>query len=292
MPGAAGPSPTATAISDRFAELCAPAQWQAVDFISDLHLQPSDSATFNCWRGYLQLPPAERADALFILGDLFEVWIGDDVLAPASPEASDDPDTRFWRDCARLLHAYGQDTPVYFMAGNRDFLLGPAGCSICGMTGLPDPTVLTFHEQRWLLSHGDALCLEDADYQRFRAEVRHPSWQRSFLARPLAERAALARDLRCQSEARKAAQAGDPSLWADVDAAAARDWLMQARAHTLIHGHTHRPAQHTLGTAPGDDLQRVVLSDWDVSARPPRAEVLRLDARGLRRSSLVDKQAS
>lgn len=266
-------------MTDRFAELRAPAHWQAVDFISDLHLQAGDTATFGCWERWLQRPLAERADALFILGDLFEVWVGDDVL--------DAPDTRnpdhvFWRRCARALHNHSRHTPVHFMAGNRDFLLGPAGLRACGMQGLSEPTVLDFHGQRWLLSHGDALCLADTDYLRFRDQVRHTDWQTAFLARPLAEREAVAHDLRQQSEARKRQGGKDPNLWADVDTEAARSWLHEAHANGLIHGHTHRPADHDLGQG----LKRVVLSDWDASARPPRAEVLRLDAGGLHRLAL------
>ncbi len=265
-------------LTDRFAELRAPAQWQAVDFISDLHLQVSDPATFDVWQQYLQRPSADRADALFILGDLFEVWVGDDVLdAPA-----DRAEPAFWRRCAALLQAHSQRTPVYFMAGNRDFLLGQAGLRACGMQALADPTVLDFMGQRWLLSHGDALCLDDTDYMRFRAQVRTPDWQSTFLAQPLAEREAVARGLRQQSEARKRSNAHDPALWADVDTQAARQWLRHAGAPTLIHGHTHRPAAHDLG----DGLQRVVLSDWDATAQTPRAEVLRLTAAGLRRLPL------
>jgi UDP-2,3-diacylglucosamine hydrolase len=272
---------------DRFAELQAPAHWQAVDFISDLHLQASDPSTFAGWQHFLQRPPAERADALFILGDLFEVWVGDDLLDNDGNGLVDD-DRQFWRGCADLLHTYSRDTPVYFMAGNRDFLLGPAGLSACGMQGLQDPTVLDFLGQRWLLSHGDALCIEDVDYMLFRAQVRDVDWQQAFLARPLSERRAIALELRSQSEARKALQANDPTLWADVDTAAARGWLMRAQAHTLIHGHTHRPARHDLGQTPdAATLQRVVLSDWDAAATPPRLELLRLNAQGLNRLPLL-----
>ncbi|MDP2015515.1 UDP-2,3-diacylglucosamine diphosphatase [Hydrogenophaga sp.] len=262
---------------DRLDQLRAPAHWQAVEFISDLHLQPGEPQTFEVWRALLQRPAHERADALFILGDLFEVWVGDDVL-----DSSASTDQTFWRACADALKAFSFHTPVYFMAGNRDFLLGAEGLTACGMQGLNDPTTLDFLGQHWLLSHGDALCLADTDYMLFREQVRQPIWQREFLARPLAERTAIARGLREQSEARKRSTAGDPSLWADVDTAAARTALQTANAHTLIHGHTHRPAEHALG----DGLQRVVLSDWDAGAQPPRAEVLRLDARGLRRIRL------
>jgi UDP-2,3-diacylglucosamine hydrolase len=265
---------------DRFAELTATASWQAVDFISDLHLQASEPETFRAFLRYLHKPPQAAADALFILGDLFEVWVGDDALDAGASSA----ERAFQRECAAELLAHSRQTPVYFLHGNRDFLLGSRALATCGMQGLADPTVLVFLGQRWLLSHGDALCLDDVDYMRFRAQVRDPGWQRDFLAQPLEDREAMARDLRAQSEARKQRTGNDPSLWADVDADAARRWLHQAQADTLIHGHTHRPAEHALGHG----LRRVVLSDWDAGARPPRAEVLRLDARGLRRMPLTD----
>lgn len=277
MAGAPCPVPMPETTPDRFATLRAPAHWQAVEFLSDLHLQPGEPKTFDVWRAFLQRPVPERADALFILGDLFEVWVGDDVL-----EASASTDQTFWRTCAEALRHFSAQTPVYFMAGNRDFLLGTEGLRVCGMQGLSDPATFDFLGQQWLLSHGDALCLADTDYMRFREQVRQPAWQREFLARPLSERTAIARNLREQSEARKRSTAGDPSLWADVDITAARSALQAAQARTLIHGHTHRPAVHTLG----DGLQRVVLSDWDAGATPPRAEVLRLDAQGLRRIPL------
>ena len=258
---------------DRFAELRAPAHWQAVDVISDLHLQPGEPGTVRAWRTYLEREPSRRADALFILGDLFEVWIGDDVLNdPAS----------FASDCVAVLKAHSRHTPTYFLCGNRDFLLGEAALVACGMQGLSDPTVLEFQQQRWLLSHGDELCLDDKDYLRFRAQVRSSDWQATFLSRPLAERDALAREMRQRSEAHKRSLAHDPELWADVDAGAARDWLHSARARTLIHGHTHRPGTHDLGHG----LQRVVLSDWDAGAQPPRLQVLRLSSTGFERSPL------
>lgn len=264
---------------DRFAECIAPAGWQAVDVISDLHLQVGEPETFDVWADYLRRPPQGRADALFILGDLFEVWVGDDVL---STRTADSPDHAFWRTCAHALRAFSAHAPVYFMPGNRDFLLGPAALDACGMQGLSDPTVLVLHGQRWLLSHGDELCLADTDYLRFRAQVRDAAWQHRFLAQPLAEREAIARELRSQSEARKRSTGNDPALWADVDTQAAREWLKRADATALVHGHTHRPASHSLG----DGLQRIVLSDWDAHARPARAEVLRLDAQGARRLPL------
>lgn len=251
--------------------LHAPASWRQVDFISDVHLQEGEPETAKAWQAYLERP--ERADALFILGDLFEVWVGDDGLI--------DPDAFVGR-CAGALRRYSQTTPTYFLCGNRDFLLGSTALDACGMKGLVDPTVLEFQGRRWLLSHGDALCIEDTDYQQFRRLVRSADWKTDFLSRPFAERAAVARQLRDQSEARKRDMAHAPDTWADVDAVAARQWLQESGADTLIHGHTHRPREHDLGQG----LRRVVLSDWDAASSPPRLEVLRLSADGLRRIAL------
>ncbi|WP_096671260.1 UDP-2,3-diacylglucosamine diphosphatase [Polaromonas sp. AET17H-212] len=255
----------------RIAELQAPPSWGTVDFISDLHLQAGDAGTFAAWRDYMESTPA---DAVFILGDLFEVWVGDDTVG-VEGGAQDSFEDR----CARLLGQTAGRLALFFMHGNRDFLVGPRLMALCHTTLLADPTVLAFNHQRWLLSHGDALCLGDVDYLQFRREVRSPAWQRSFLARPLAERQAIARGLREQSEARK--QSG--ALYADVDGNAAREQLEAANAQILIHGHTHRPAVHDLGHG----YSRVVLSDWDAAAAVPRAEVLRLTATGLRRIPLL-----
>jgi UDP-2,3-diacylglucosamine hydrolase len=253
----------------------APAQWQAVDFISDLHLQAAEAATFERWKAFMQRPMVDHADALVILGDFFEVWPGDDLLL-ASPET---PGALFAQSCAQLLRAHSAQRPVYFMHGNRDFLLGSAAENACGLTPLSDPTLLDIFGHRYLLSHGDALCLADTEYLSFRAQVRSPAWQSAFLAQPLSTRLEITRALREQSEAKKTATGNNPSAWADVDAQAARKWLATAQATTLIHGHTHRAQDHDLG----DGLQRVVLSDWDAAARPARAEVLRLTAHGLQR---------
>ena len=260
------------------AELQAPASWCTVDFISDLHLQAGEPATFGAWQHYMQTTPA---DAVFILGDLFDVWIGDDVLGPVSSSAADQPDRSFESRCAQVLGDAASRLALFFMHGNRDFLVGQsaAGESLpgrCHATLLADPCALTFAGQRWLLSHGDALCLDDLAYMTFRQQVRSAAWQQAFLARPLAERQQIASDLRRQSRQQhdRRSQSGEP--YADVDADAARQWLRAAGAHTLIHGHTHQPATHDLQ----DGLRRVVLSDWDADPHGarPRAEVLRLSA--------------
>jgi UDP-2,3-diacylglucosamine hydrolase len=238
-------------------ELLAPSRWACVDFISDLHLQVSDAPTFEAWRNYLL---HTSADAVFILGDLFEVWVGDDLLL--SSEGA------FEQQCADVLRTAAIARDIYILHGNRDFLMGSALMAACGCTLLPEPCVLTFAEQRWLLVHGDAECLDDTDYMQFRAQVRTPEWQHDFLAKPLAERIAIARGIRSQSEARKRSD----TVYADVDFAAANALLDAGRAQRLIHGHTHRPARHDLGAG----RERLVLSDWDLGDQPPRAEVLRL----------------
>jgi UDP-2,3-diacylglucosamine hydrolase len=254
--GAAGTSPW----RDR---VIAPRSWQVLDFISDLHLHVQDPATFAAWRAYLANTPA---DAVFILGDLFDVWVGDDVLATDTdgPDGAD----AFVRNCAELLRQSGARRPQFFLCGNRDFLVGERMLAQSAMQGLADPCVLEFAGQNWLLSHGDALCLEDTDYQQFRTMVRAPQWQAKFLAQPLAQRQQIARQLRAQSEQHKQAH----PLPSTVDTAMTLQWLDAADAVTLIHGHTHQPADHTLANG----RSRVVLSDWDLQAHPARAQVLRL----------------
>lgn len=241
-------------------ELVAPDHWRTIEFISDVHLNADEPATAEAWKAYLA---GTQADAVFMLGDLFEVWVGDDLLA--APEA-------FAADCVHALRQLSSRCALFFMHGNRDFLAGEGLMQASGARLLADPTVLVQGSQRVLLSHGDALCLDDARYLAFRAQVRSPAWQRDFLSQPLAQRQALARALREQSQQEQAQRQANGLGYADVDAAAARDWLKASAAALLVHGHTHRPAPHELG----DGLRREVLSDWDALATPPRAQVLRL----------------
>lgn len=256
-------------------ELTAEPSWQAVDLISDLHLRAEDTETFAVWQGYMR---TTAADALFILGDLFEVWVGDDVLQQEA----------FEQDCAVVIRELSGRTPVFFMHGNRDFLVGQAFLTACGATWLADPTILIFQQQRWLLAHGDALCSDDTDYLVFRHQVRGSQWQQTFLAKPLADRKLIARSLRQQSQTqhdvRKKAGIAD----AEVNAIAASELLKHTNAKTLIHGHTHKPAEHSLGNG----LQRVVLSDWDATASPKRAQVLRLSSTGLQRIEATDRSCA
>jgi len=243
-------------------EILAPPTWRAIDFISDLHLSEETPRTFEAWARYLVDTTAE---AVLILGDLFEAWIGDDARVEG-----------FEARGAAVLREAASRRMVGFMVGNRDFLLGRAMLDACGVAPLDDPTVISAFGARVLLVHGDALCLGDVEYQQFRAIVRGEEWQSDFLSRPLEERRAMARAMRAESERRKTE--GGP--WYDVDGEAAVGALKSARATTLVHGHTHRPASEAL--AP--DRWRHVLSDWDLdSADPPRAEVLRWDASGFHR---------
>lgn len=242
-------------------EITAAPHWQTVDFISDLHLQASEPATLQALAAYLAHTPAQ---ALFILGDLFEVWVGDDVL--------DSPG--FESEVAQLLHAASRRLDLFILCGNRDFLMGQRLLAACGAKRLEDTSVLQFGTARWLLAHGDAQCLDDLPYQAFRAQVRSPAWQQEFLNKPLPERQTLARHMRQQSEAQKKQLANTAVPWIDLDGQACRALLEAHQADHMVHGHTHQPAQHALGAG----HMRWVLSDWDLCATPPRAQVLRLRA--------------
>lgn len=255
--------------------------WQRVDFISDVHLQASEPATAQAWEHYLG---HSTADALFILGDLFEVWVGDDMLT-TPPNSAPLPGQAFAQRCAQALRQLSRTTPVYVMHGNRDFLLGAGFAQHTGCTLLDDPCTLDFGSVRYLLTHGDAWCLSDTAYQAFRAKARTTVWQEAFVAQPLAARLALAEKMREQSEDHKAGIVEQGALFADVDESTALQALTATQSDVLIHGHTHRPGVHRMGP---QQAQRVVLSDWEATAQPPRLEVLSLDAQGgMQRHPLV-----
>ena len=249
------------------AEFVAPEQWSRIDFISDLHLAPGTPRTFAAWAAWLRETPA---DAVFILGDLFDAWVGDDARHDG-----------FEAECSGVLAEAGRSRSLAFMCGNRDFLAGRAWLDACGMAALADPTTLVAFGRRVLLTHGDALCLADTEYQRYRALVRSPAWQAMALALPLAERRRRAAQLRHASELRLAdgALAGASS---DIDLAAAAGWMRLADAPVMVHGHTHRPASSAV--APG--CMRHVLSDWDCDTAAPgqaRGQVLALTRDGFER---------
>jgi UDP-2,3-diacylglucosamine hydrolase len=191
---------------------------------------------------------APQARALYILGDFFEAWVGDDDLAQPFHAGI----------AATLKHCAEQGVALYFMAGNRDFLAGPALAQATGWTHLTDPSVIDLYGTPTLLSHGDAYCTDDSAYQAFRQQVRDPAWQRQFLAQPLEARHATARSIREHSEQAKAEKR--PAIM-DVNPDAIRQAMDAARAPRLIHGHTHRPAHH-LFELNGSPAERWVLPDW------------------------------
>ena len=240
--------------------LNAPPSWRCIDFVSDLHLHEGLPRTRDALARYLAATPA---DAVLILGDLFEAWVGDDMRSEP-----------FEAGCVEILRACGEQRHLGIMVGNRDFLLGDTMLQACCAHRLSDPTVLEAFGQRHLLIHGDSLCLADTAYLRFRAQVRQPEWQRAFLAAPLEARLAQARRMREASQAHQQQQG--PAEWADVDETAAETWLQAAAAHTLIHGHTHRPALHH-HMVDGKRCERWVLADWYNSG-----SYLRVDAGGCR----------
>lgn len=248
--------------------LNAPPSWRCIDFISDLHLHEGLPRTTQALADHLRHTPA---DAVLLLGDIFEVWVGDDMRSQPYEAA-----------CTALLAEAGSRLYLGMMVGNRDFLLGADMIRACHAHALQDPTLLNAFGRQALLIHGDELCLADTDYLRFRAQVRNPAWQQAFLAAPLNTRLQQARQMREASQAHQ--QILPSTQWADVDEAAAREWMRAAAVKTLIHGHTHHPADQPFGPPDG---MRHVLSDWDLDHGHPRAEVLRLSAEGFERISLV-----
>lgn len=216
-------------------------------FVADLHLAEERPQAGERFFHFLE-SIAPGADALYILGDLFEYWVGDDD--PGSPLV------QATAQKIRALTAAG--TPVFFMHGNRDFLLAKRYAGSCGMTLLPDPAVIDLYGTRTLLSHGDALCTDDLDYQRLRKVLRRPWLRRTLLALPLAVRHALARRMRAGSER---AKGGKAYAVMDVNGGAVAEAFRQSGATRMIHGHTHRPARHVLNVD-GKTRERWVLPDW------------------------------
>jgi UDP-2,3-diacylglucosamine hydrolase len=217
-------------------------------FISDLHLEESRP---DITEGLLRFLEREtgRCQALYILGDLFEVWLGDDT---------DDPLAEQIAAALNTFATSGAD--VYLMHGNRDFLIGSDFADRCGASLLNDPAVIASSLGPILLSHGDALCTDDTDYQRFRQQVRNPEWQRQFLAQPLAARRAFAEQARTESRSATSAKAMEIM---DVNQQAVQSLLAEHEIPRLLHGHTHRPAMHDIDDSAAGSGWRLVLGDWD-----------------------------
>ncbi len=215
-------------------------------FISDLHIDAGGARITAQFLHFLKTEAA-AAGALYILGDLFESWVGDDAPDPAQTAVIEG---------LHMLTSRG--VPCFVMRGNRDFLMGERFAHATGVSLLPDPLVLSLYGQRVLVMHGDALCTDDTAYQRLRATVRDSDWQRRFLALSLAERRTLADAARDGSKAHTAAT---PASVTDVNADSVAAVLRGAGTPILLHGHTHRPAVHALAVD-GTPRTRIVLGDW------------------------------
>jgi UDP-2,3-diacylglucosamine hydrolase len=231
-------------------------------FISDLHLCSARPEIKRSFFGFLQCE-ARGANALYILGDLFEYWAGDDDLGDAFNATV----------IAALARLAGSGVPVYLLHGNRDFVIGDAFARASKVTLLPDPTLLHLYGRPTLLMHGDTLCTLDQSYQAFRREARSETWIRNLLQRPLAERKAAIEALRQRSEQEKQ---NKPEAIMDVAPAEVEATLRRYGYPQLIHGHTHRPARH-LHTVDGHACERWVLADWY-----QRGSYLACDASGWR----------
>jgi UDP-2,3-diacylglucosamine hydrolase len=218
----------------------------AILFISDLHLDRGRPAATSLFMAFLE-QRASAANALYILGDLFEAWIGDDDDEPLGQQVA---------SALRTLSCRG--VPVYLMRGNRDFLLGEAFAAASGARLLPEMEVIDLYATPTLIMHGDSLCTDDVDYQAFRHRVRSPEWQSQMLALPLSRRREIAEQLRVESE--QAIRDKGP-LITDVNPEAVVTALQTHGVRRLIHGHTHRSCIHEWQSA-GDTFQRIVLGDW------------------------------
>lgn len=227
-------------------------------FISDLHLDPARPAVIAALAEFLE--KNTDCHALYILGDIFEAWVGDDDDSPLASEI------------AALLRAFASQGPeLYLMVGNRDFLLGEGFCASVGATLLPDPTPIDLYGRPALLLHGDSLCTADAEYMKFRAMARSPEWQAQLLASSLEDRRALAAQLRAASKDASSNKAEDIM---DVTPSEVGRVMEEANVSLMIHGHTHRPARHPVTRG-----ERIVLGDWDskgwyIEASPNKIELI------------------
>ena len=215
--------------------------------ISDLHLSAERPDIHRAFTRFLADQAATATD-LFILGDFFNLWIGDD-----------DPDPFAAGIKSQLGELAASGTRVHLMHGNRDFLLGEAFCSDTGAVLVREPYLLSCFDDHYLLMHGDSLCTRDTDYMAFRDMVRDPAWQQAFLAKPIIERQEFAAQARAKS---KAMSSNKPEDIMDVTPVEVSAVLSQTHQHTLVHGHTHRPAIHDIDID-GEPGTRIVLGDWD-----------------------------
>lgn len=215
-------------------------------FISDLHLESTRPDIADQFLAFLG-GEARDNQALYILGDLFESWVGDD-----------DPDEHYAAIKTAIRSLADTGVPVYFMHGNRDFMIGAKFAEECGIEILHDPHVADLYGEAVLLSHGDALCTDDVEYQQFRAMTRNPEWQQMMLQKSLQERLAFAAQARAASKEHGSSLSTEIS---DVNKGAVEQAMLRHGVTTMLHGHTHRPAVHSLSVG-GTPATRIVLGDW------------------------------
>ena len=235
---------------------------------SDVHLGPATPATAEAFLGFLDAA-AEEAAALLLPGDIFDAWIGDDVIKVAPP----------WLATAlQALQRTAARIPLWLGRGNRDFLMGQDLANALGAHLLPEPALLETDYGRILLTHGDEYCTDDTAYQQFRTMVRNPQWQAEFLSKTIPERMAMAQQARGESQSANQMKAAEIM---DVNAQAIEQAFREADIDILVHGHTHRPARHVLDID-GRRRERWVLPDWECDhANPPRGGWLVIDRDGL-----------
>lgn len=234
---------------------------------SDMHLGQEGAATREAFLAFLELASAD-ASHLLLVGDVFDAWVGDDAIDTPPP---------WLTEVLTGLRSAAARIPVYIGPGNRDFLMGDRLAEATGTHRLPEPVIVRSDAGAFLLCHGDGLCTDDVEYQQFRSMVRNPGWQAQFLARPLPERIAIARELRNRSIAEKSRKASDIM---DVNQQAVEQALVQSGQTRLVHGHTHRPDRHVF-MHEEQACERWVLPDWDLDDTPARGGWLIADRDGL-----------
>lgn len=242
-------------------------------FVSDIHLHESLPATTQAFLDFLA-GPARKAQRLYLLGDLFEAWAGDDDI--------ETPYHRRIVDALRTVSDAG--VALYWMAGNRDFLVGKRFAQAVGATLLNDPHSVSLAGSKLVLVHGDAQCTDDIDYMAFRAKARQVDWQRNFLAMPLAQRKSVIESMRDKSRTAQRSKTYDIM---DVNADAIARLFEKSKASVMVHGHTHRPARHEHEVS-GKQRLRYVLPDWNCDAQPSRGGWLALDTDGTIRRCRLD----
>ncbi len=242
----------------------------SVLFVSDLHLDAERPAAIDTFVDFIEREGV-RSERFFILGDLFEVWVGDDDDDPAMARVID--------AIAQLRH---YEVPCYIMHGNRDFLLGDAFAQRTGAKILTDYVTVDIYGQALLLTHGDLLCTDDTAYMKLRAMVRDPQWQSNFLARPIEERRQIAASLRERSRTETAMKSGEIM---DVNQSAVEETLRSHGVNLLVHGHTHRPGVHRFDID-GTPATRIVLGDWYT-----QGTILQWDRHGFKLRTLLDENA-